>query len=408
MLWSTSAPTAVNVSSSGYAVSSEPGRVTNRHYVRDGLLAEWVWLDAQMVQQVRVIRLSDGQVLWTRRVDARQVDGLWIVDGRVVIALDQMRRIMVCAGQTGQVLSSFEPGPADSLAFAAWNDSRIALVSNGALTMVDYTGRQTGRIVVRGPRRLDRVSEQWLGMVEADQSLSLVNLDEGRVAWRLDADQVGVNGYDLALTPDHKRLYYLSQNSRRQMGLAIIDVEAGEVVRWVDVPRRMAIRMPAETLAQAGPIVPFFESDQRDRRRAHARFFDVRTGRPVDDLALPLPHGQKTLKHLAAPPVIRHGVMLIPTAEYVYAIGNPAGDFTAPQPAAQPEQSQDDSVPDADAANAPTGSAAGTPARLIIRDGELRIEGQPPIRGRIILNGREFRVVDGQLVPAVPQPGGEP
>lgn len=420
MLWSVPAPTAVNVSSSGYAVSSEPGKVTNRHYVRDGLLAEWVWLDDQMVQQVRAVRLTDGQLLWTRRIDNQQVDGVWITEGRVIIALDDLQRVLVCDGQTGRIRSDIQSEPADSAAFAAWNDRAVAMVRGRTLFSFDYSGKKRAQIDIPGARRMDRLSDSLLGVVETDQTMRLINLDNGQTLWRLDADKVGINGYDMALTPDGRRLYYLSQSGNRRMGLAIIDVQLGRVIRWVDLPRRMAIRIPARTLAEAGPIIPFFETDQRDRRRAHVRFFDVRTGQAVDDVSLPLPHGEKTLKHVAAPPVIRHGVMLLPTAEYVYAVGNPTGDFTPP--AAEPQPDDSTAVPpgNPDGANRIGDGDTDQPARLIFREGQLRIEGQPPIRGRIILNGREFRIADGQLVPAeqaappdqpmappLPLPGGE-
>ncbi len=298
----------------------------------DGVYAERFWDADAMCDVLVAVDAHTGAVLWRRWFNRHTATHVALVGGWVAVLVDEGKVVWLCDRLTGKRLRTVRLDGIQPNSPILWTERGVVYRLPVGIGITPLDGRGgPARIGAQALRRMFLLDAERLAVVWADDSISMVDLRTRKELWNQKREVVGRGAISAALNHDDGELYIAGRNMNNNQSLIIVDAQTGQPVRSLDFGRYTTHRLTAETAARVGPLVPYLERQRTNSRHAALLFYNKADGQRVEDgirLLVPKTHGY--LENVIAPPEVRRGVLLIPMAEGLLAVGPANRTHTTP------------------------------------------------------------------------------
>ena len=298
-------------------------------------------VDDELSDQVEVIDATSvmgGKTLWRRGFGDSSVSAVWAAKDAVAVLLDGGTRITMCDRLTGQIRNSVKlSNPVRKL---VWSDNHVLVQQNdGKIACYDLADLS---LIWRSKNGVN-----YVGLVGADRvyfydyrgKVVIREIAQDKVVRELSRNDMGanINGGEMGISPDGKRLYGSGWSNNGHRTLCIVDLEGEAKPISIDTGQQYYSSPSMPSIARARGPIPWIirEKDDKGNWERHGKIvlYDRKTGERIKGSELPLtdPSNASRALYPQRSPTVRGNMLILTTNQGIIAFGHDP-DAKKPEP----------------------------------------------------------------------------
>lgn len=316
------------------------GRLNYPFSVGHGVVAETVDDEDGLSDVLRVVESRTGRELWRRTLKGRLIQHLHVHPRFVIALYDSAKRLALFDRRSGRHIGGYDFDQPLTNHMALFTDQFLIYHSGEALNCLALeTGQLHWKKSGSGVRRMQLLDDQHLAIVWSNQTLEIIDPHRraDKTLWEAKPEVVGKYIYDLAISPDGRRIYTFARFPDNTWALVCCDANSGKrLIGNISTGRYANYRIALRDMVRCGPFLPLV---QRDGNSSTYRvcFYDRTNGKLLENVTLPFGEQDDRISSLRSPPLILGDNILVHSSDDLHLFGSarpprprPAEDKPAP------------------------------------------------------------------------------